>query len=99
MNDPRFNEPDLTAEQLGELMGLTVRQVKDRVAKGTFVCHWRGNHRGMRFTPEDVAHNRGLGASTPAAVATAAKESTQLLKGVARLHKSRALAAAATGNA
>lgn len=64
---PSRNLPDLTAAELGQLMKLTERQVKDRVAKGRFICHWRGgtekNPRGMFFTPEDVEHNRNTGAS------------------------------------
>lgn len=62
--DPRFGLPDLTAAQLGKLMALTERQVKDRVAKEIFVCHWTGgtpeHPRGMRFSPEEVKFNRSV---------------------------------------
>jgi hypothetical protein len=87
--DPRFDEPDLDAKALGKLMGLTERQVKDRVTKEIFKCHWRGNHRGMRFTPEDVTYNRSLGASVPAVAVRAPSMSPQVYKGVARLRKAQ----------
>lgn len=85
--DPRFALPDLTAAELGALMKLTERQVKDRVASGKFVCHWNGDHRGMRFTPEDVEHNRGVGASSPSERTARTSADSKALKGVARLRK------------
>lgn len=83
--DPRFTLPDLTAEQLADLMGLTIWQVEERCRKGVFICHWRGNGRGRRFTPEDVEHNRGVSLGrSPAAQATA---TPKMLKGAAKLRR------------
>lgn len=97
MSDPRFDLPDLTAEQLGKLMGLTERQVKDRVAKKVFTCHWRGgtdeNPRGMRFTPEDVEFNRDVRTHRPPSLAPAAVSNAKIRQGVARLQRSRSAAA------
>lgn len=91
MTDARFDEPDLTAAQLGDLMGLTERQVKDRVAKKRFICTWRGgtpeHPRSMRFTPADVAHNRSVGAIRPALPAGLTE--AKISKGVARLRKAQ----------
>lgn len=88
------DDRDLTAAELGTLMGLTERQVKDRVAKKVFICHWRGgtpqNPRSMRFTPEDVAHNRSVGASrTLKSLATTTRSDAQIRKGVARLRRAQ----------
>jgi len=91
MTDSRFDEPDLTAAQLGRLMELTERQVKDRVAKKKFICHWRGgtptNPRNMRFTPEDVAYNRSVG--TAGAALPAGLTEAKIRNGVARLRKAQ----------
>lgn len=96
MSDPRFDLPDLNAEQMGVVAGLTERQVKDRVAKGQFVCHWTGgtlkNPRGMRFSPEEVAHNRGVNTSPLANTPPPAFSDAKVRKGVARLSKARAAA-------
>jgi hypothetical protein len=93
MSDPRLDLPDLTAAQLGKVMNLTERQVKDRVAKKIFVCHWRGgtdeHPRGMRFTPEDVEFNRGVSARRPARPIGLSED--QIRKGVARLRRSQGL--------
>lgn len=90
MTDTRLDQPDLTAENLATLMGLTTRQVKDRVAKEIFICHWRGNRRGMRFTPDDVEYNRSLGASQQVAGHAMPAPTGQVHKGIARLRKAGA---------
>jgi len=94
-HDPRFDLPDLTAAQLGELLGLTERQVKDRVAKKWFICTWRGgteqNPRSMRFTPKDVEHNRSVGASRP--TLPAGLSEAKIRKGVERLRRAQSAAA------
>lgn len=91
MSDPRFDLPDLTAAQLGDLMGLTERQVKDRVARKQFICTWRGgtekNPRSMRFTPADVEHNRGV--DSRRRVQPAELSEARIRKGVARLRRSQ----------
>jgi len=91
MSDSRFDLPDLTAAQLGELMGLTERQVKDRVAKKQFICTWRGgteaHPRNMRFTPADVEFNRGVSTRRPARLAGVSE--AQIRKGVARLRRAQ----------
>lgn len=83
--------PDLTAAELGKLMNLTERQVKDRVAKKVFTCHWRGgtekNPRSMRFTPDDVEFNRSVGAGHPAVLPQLSESAIR--KGVARLRRSQ----------
>jgi hypothetical protein len=86
--------PDLTAAELGLLMKLTERQVKNRVAKKVFICHWRGgteqHPRGMRFTPGDVKHNRSIGASRTQGAATApVLSAAKIQKGVARLRRAQ----------
>lgn len=95
-----MTDKDLTAAQLGEALELTERQVKDRVAKGIFICHWRGgtdaNPRSMRFTQADVDYNREVGAS--ATVRTVSKRGPasaldpKVRKGVARMLKAGAVA-------
>lgn len=91
--DPRFGLPDLTAAQLGELMALTERQVKDRVAKEIFVCHFTGgtseHPRGMRFSPEEVAFNRNVYASNLAAPRTPEPAEAKIRKGVAKLRRTQ----------
>lgn len=90
--DPRFTLPDLTAEQLAKLMGLTVWQVEERCRKNIFVCHWRGNGRGRRFTPADVEHNRGVSLGTSRTKPAAA--TPKMLKGAAKLRRLQATDAA-----
>lgn len=84
--------PDLTAAGLAKLLGLTERQVKERVARKIFICHWRGgtieHPRSMRFTPEDITYNRNTGATHPAAHATLDSSTAQIQKGIARLRRS-----------
>jgi len=94
--DPRFTLPDLTAEQLAELMGLTVWQVEERCRKGVFIFHWRGNGRGRRFTPEDVEHNRHVGASRGSMSPAAKALPPRLLKGAAKLREISAQASRAS---
>lgn len=93
MNDPRFGLPDLTAAQLGELMALTERQVKDRVAKKVFVCHWTGgtseHPRGMRFSPEEVTFNRGVYGGGLAARQAHELAEAKVRKGVAKLRRTQ----------
>lgn len=99
MNDHRFNLPNLTAAQLGKVTGLTERQVKDRVAKGQFICHWTGgtpaHPRGMRFTPAEVEHNRnvctrhGAVQITPTATVGPIPDD-KARKGVARIRRAHA---------
>jgi hypothetical protein len=95
MTDTRFDLPDLTAAQLGKLMGLTERAVKNRVTKKQFICTWNGgtpeHPRGMVFTPEDVEYNRRVRASQTAP--TAGLSEAQIRKGVARLRRSRSAVA------
>jgi len=94
-------DKDLTAAQLGEVMELTERQVKDRVAKKLFICHWRAgtpaNPRSMRFTPEDVAYNRSVNISR--AVIPAGLTEAKIRKGVVRLRKAQGLANSPHSNA
>lgn len=91
--DPRFGLPDLTAAQLGNLMGLTERQVKDRVAKGIFVCHWTGgtpeHPRGMRFSPEEVEFNRNVYLGGSSLQRAHKLSEAKIHKGVARLRRSQ----------
>jgi hypothetical protein len=94
MSDPRFNLPDLNAAQMGAVAGLTERQVKDRVAKGQFICHYTGgtpeHPRGMRFTPEQVEYNRNVNTGRPAMVPQQPTHSdAQIRKGVARLRRTQ----------
>lgn len=96
MSDPRFDLPDLTAAELGKLMKLTERQVKDRVAKKQFVCHWLGgtekNPRSMRFTPEEVERNRGVSTRRPSTPPITEAQAAKIRKGVERLKRSRSAA-------
>lgn len=97
MSDPRLDLPDLNAEQLAKLFGLTERQVKDRVYKKVFICTWRGgteaHPRSMRFTPEDVEHNRGVGASRSRSKPAPILSDAKIQQGIARLHRSQRAAA------
>jgi len=93
MIDDSFGPPCLNAEQLGVLLGMTERMVKDRVARDEFICHWTSgteeNPRGMVFTAEDVTYNRGtLRASRPSPASELSE--AQIRKGVARLRRSQA---------
>lgn len=92
MTDTRINAPLLTAAQLGEKFGLSERAVKERVTKKQFICTWTGgtieNPRGMRFTAEDIEHNRStFMASRPATPTGLSKAKIQ--KGVARLRRAQ----------
>lgn len=93
MSDPRFDLPDLNAEQMGKLTGLTEIQVKKRVTKKRFICHWHGgtaeHPRGMYFTPEDVEYNRNTAGTFPASNRPPAMSDAAIRKGVARLRKAQ----------
>lgn len=92
MTDTRINVPLLTAAQVGELFGMTERAVKERVTKKQFICTWTGgtleNPRGMRFTAEDIEHNRRTFMASRPAMPTGLSK-TQIRKGVARLRKAQ----------
>lgn len=103
MSDPRFDLPDLNAAQLGELMGLTETQVKKRVTKKRFVCHWHGgtaeHPRGMYFTPEDVEYNRNTAGTFTAPNRPSGLSDAQIRKGIARLRKAQATTGLQRSNA
>lgn len=98
-----MSTPDLTAAELGKLMGLTERQVKNRVGKKVFICHWRGgteqHPRSMRFTPEDVEYNRGVGASRSVSGPAVVMSDARIRKGVARLRRAQEAAGLANSKA
>lgn len=93
MSDPRFDLPDLNAEQMGRLTGLTEVQVKKRVTSKRFKCHWHGgtaqHPRGMYFTPEDVEYNRNVAGAYVRPEPTPVLSDAKIRKGVARLRKAQ----------
>ena len=102
MSTSRVGIAYLTAKQLGELLGLTERAVKNRVTDKKFICHWSGgtleHPRGMRFTAEDVEYNRStFMASRTAAPAGLSK--AKIRKGVAKLRQAQGLTSPPRSNA
>ena len=93
MTDDSFGPPCLNAEQLGVLLGMTERMVKDRVARDEFICHWTGgteeNPRGMVFTAEDVTYNRGTLRTSRPTTPTGLSDA-KIRKGVAKLRRAQA---------
>lgn len=103
MSDTRFDNPDLDAAQLGQLLGMTERMVKDRVANGRFICHWiagtEENPRGMRFTAEEVKYNRDTLRTNRPALTVAGLTDAKIRKGVARRRKAQGLTNSPQSNA
>lgn len=102
MTDTRINVPLLTAAQVGELFGMTERAVKERVTKKQFICTWTGgtleNPRGMRFTAEDIEHNRKTFMASRPAIPTGLSKA-KIRKGVARLRQTQGLTPSSRTNA
>lgn len=102
MSDTRFDNPDLDAAQLGQLLGMTERMVKDRVANGRFICHWiagtEKNPRGMRFTAAEVEYNRATLRTSRRSLRSELSDA-KIRKGVARLRRAQELATSPRSNA